>query len=99
MKHQIKHNPEESRFETTVEGHLGIIDYKLESNRIALVHTGVPDEISGRGIASALVKFALEYARKHELRVLPYCPFVASYLKKNPAYLDLVANEFDLKRK
>lgn len=99
MKHQIKNNPEESRFEITVDGYLGLVDYKLKGNRIALIHTGVPDEISGRGIASALAKFALEHARKHDLRVLPYCPFIASYLKEHPEYLDLVAPEFDLKRK
>lgn len=85
----IQNNKNESRFETTVDGHIAIAAYILEPGRITFTHTAVPDELSGRGIAGALVKEALEYARSEKLVVVPQCSFVQTYIKRHPEYEEL----------
>ncbi|HEV2606551.1 MAG TPA: GNAT family N-acetyltransferase, partial [Xanthomonadaceae bacterium] len=50
------------RFETTVDGLLCVIEYRIDGKTLALRHTEVPAALSGHGIAAALVKFALDSA-------------------------------------
>ncbi|HET7435944.1 MAG TPA: GNAT family N-acetyltransferase [Thermoanaerobaculia bacterium] len=91
MTYDIRHNEEESRFETTVDGSVAYAAYDIEEPRtIVFTHTIVPDQLSGRGIANQLVKHALEDARSRKLTVKPQCAFVAAYIKKHPEYGDLV---------
>jgi predicted GNAT family acetyltransferase len=61
--------------------------------RITLVHTEVPESLEGRGLGSALVRAALEYARSAGLRVDPKCPFARTYLARHAEYADLVDPE------
>lgn len=89
----IRINPEKSRVETYVDGRLAKIDYGLSPGKIIYIHTEVPPELSGRGIASQLAYFALEYAREAGLKVVPECRFIKSYLKRHPEYQDLVSKE------
>lgn len=92
MTHDIRHNEEESQFETTVDGHTGYAAYELEApDRIVFTHTIVPDEIGGRGVASAIVKHALDHARAENLKVVPQCGYVAAFIERHPEYQDLVA--------
>ncbi len=44
----------------------------------------------GKGIGALLARTALEYARQHELRVVPLCSFVQTYLQRHPEFADLV---------
>jgi uncharacterized protein len=92
MTLEIRNNEEESQFETTVDGHVALTAYDLEDpNRIVFTHTGVPEALSGRGIAGEIVKFGLDHAREKKLTVVPQCAYVASYIKRHPEYQDLLA--------
>lgn len=86
----ITHNEAARRFETTVEGHLCVLDYALEGSVATYYHTGVPAAVGGRGIASALTRVALDTARVRGWRVVPTCSYVAAYLERHPEYGDLV---------
>ncbi|WP_291910399.1 GNAT family N-acetyltransferase [Chitinophaga sp. CB10] len=90
MEYNIIQNKEKHRFETTVDGHTGFIIYQTYPGGIAYVHTEVPPELEGRGIASALAKYVLEYARANNLKVKPLCPYVHAYMKRHPEYNDLL---------
>ncbi|MEJ2626797.1 MAG: GNAT family N-acetyltransferase [Pseudolabrys sp.] len=46
--------------------------------------------MEGRGIGSRLVKGVLDIARAQGLTVVPHCSFVGAYIKRNPAYADLL---------
>ena len=46
--------------------------------------------LEGKGVASRLVKTALDDARIQHLAVVPFCPFVASFLRRHPDDNDLV---------
>ncbi|PLX82935.1 MAG: N-acetyltransferase [Desulfuromonas sp.] len=91
MDIEIIRNETANRFEAEIDGFLAVIEYKIDGQTMALVHTGVPEELGGRGLGSKLVKFALDFARANELKVDPVCPFVKSYLERHPDYADLVA--------
>jgi predicted GNAT family acetyltransferase len=77
-------NPARRRFEVTVDGHLAELTYERRDGRLVLVHTGVPDEIDGRGVASALVRTAIDTAIAEDLTVVPRCPFARRYLETHP---------------
>ena len=84
------HDPARHRFSTVVDGHEAELIYEPEDGAIAIVHTGVPSEIEGRGIAAELVKAALEFARAAGLKVAPRCAYAAVYVKRHPEYDDLL---------
>ncbi len=82
----ITNDEKQQQFNVTVDGGLTYLQYRFYKNDIALMHTFVPDTLGGRGIASALAKFAFDYAKEKNQRVMVYCPFVAAFLKKHPEY-------------
>lgn len=86
----VKNNPNQQRIETHVEGMLSKIEYQIADGRIYYYHTEVPPEQEGRGIASGMTKFALDYARQQGLGVVPLCPFVEAYIQRHPEYKSLV---------
>jgi predicted GNAT family acetyltransferase len=57
---------------------------------ITFRHTEVPPALSGHGIASRLVRRALEFARAQGLKVVPRCPFVSAYMAKHSEFNDLL---------
>lgn len=82
---------ERERFEVTVDGELaGFLDYRTRRGLLALVHTEVDDRFEGRGLGGRLARLALEQARKRDLAVFPFCPFVSAWIKRHPEYADLV---------
>ncbi len=81
------------RYEARVHGALSLIDYQRTGGRIVLTHVEVPAQLGGQGIASKLARVALDDARTQGLAVIPRCPFVAAYIRRHPAYRDLVPPE------
>ena len=84
--YSVVNNESELKFEVHLDGELAYLEYRFYKKDIALMHTVVPDSLGGKGIASALAHYALEWATKHEKPVMVYCPFVAGYLQKHPEY-------------
>ena len=88
----IRNNVGKQRFEADLgDGSLAIADYRLGEGTIAFTHTEVPAAHRGHGIGTALILFALEWARDRGLKVAPFCPFVAAYMKANKEWQDLLA--------
>lgn len=83
-------NTEHHRFEATVDGMLSEVAYRFFVDTITFLHTEVPEELEGKGIAKALAKAALDHARDNDLKVVPLCPFIAAYIKRHPEYQPLV---------
>lgn len=87
----ISHNPITQRFETTIDGHTGFLSYEIiDDNTLNYNHTIIPEELGGRGLGTALVKHALDYAKEHDKKIVPSCSFVASYVKKHPEHQHLL---------
>jgi predicted GNAT family acetyltransferase len=95
----ITDNAAASRFEITVDGvPAGHADYHDGPGGRAFNHTEIADEFEGQGLASQLIRFALDEARTAGRKVLPFCPFVRGFIERHSDYLDLVAQpeRFDL---
>jgi predicted GNAT family acetyltransferase len=90
----VVNNTDDNRFEVQAEGHLAVIDYYREGNKIVFTHTGVPDALGGQGVASKMAKTALEYARSAKLDVVPQCPFVRAYIRRHAEYKELVSADY-----
>jgi uncharacterized protein len=88
-----KDRPQEvktGRFEIEQDGHVAYLEYTIAGDVLGLVHTEVPKELRGRGLASELAKSALEYARENQMRVDVICPSVAAYVGRHKEYSDLL---------
>lgn len=88
----VVHNTSESRFEVHVDDTLaGFTNYRSRDagSRFAFLHTEVFEEFGGRGLASVLVRGALDELREAGTRAVPYCPYVAQWIKKHPEYEDM----------
>ena len=90
----IINNTKLSRFETEINGEFAYVDYRYYKDDIALMHTFVPDMARGKGISSALAKFALDYVKAQNLKLLVYCPVVAKFIKQHPEYEVLIDKQY-----
>ena len=96
MKNEIKvvNNEKALHFETLLSnGEFAFIEYRWNKGNLVFMHTWVPEGFEGQGIAAALAKFALEYAKEKQLQIVVYCPYVNAYLKKHPEYQVLLAKQ------
>ena len=90
---QVTDNPDKARFEITADGELaGFAQYYLRDGQIAFTHTETDDRFRGHGLGGHLVQAALDTARERHLAVLPYCPFVKSWIGAHPEYADLIGS-------
>ena len=83
---EILHDSAQGRFSTTVDGHTGYVEYVLRDGVMDILHTIVPKEIGGRGIAGHLVRAALEFARAGDLAVRATCEYAAAWMARHPEY-------------
>lgn len=75
----------EDRFVIELDGRIAELVYDREGDRLVLVHTGVPADLERRGLGSALVEAAVEWAADEGLVVVPRCPFARWWLRRHPA--------------
>ena len=88
---QVHDNPDEHRYEAVVDG--GLADfaaYRTRPGLISFVHTEVEDAFEGRGVGSILIRETLEDVRRQGFEVLPFCPFVNSFIAEHREFVDLV---------
>jgi uncharacterized protein len=90
LEHEAAH-----RFEIWVGDDLaGFLKYRaLEGPLHAFDHTEVEPRYEGHGLAGRLVTEALDAARERGWSLLPYCPYVRSYLARHREYVDLVPDD------
>jgi uncharacterized protein len=90
----VRDAPERDRFEIEVDGAVvGFVQYRRRPGALAFMHTEIDPDHEGAGLGGDLVAAALDEARREGLQVLPFCPFVRSYIEHHAEYLDLVPEE------
>lgn len=62
---------------------------KRDNGTMTLDHTETEPEMEGKGLASALVKHSVEYARKNDLKIDPLCAYAAKQFERHEDYRDV----------
>ena len=84
------------RFVVAVEGQKAVLEYMVSGAKIIFTHTEVPRALEGNGIGGILAKAGLNYAKEQQLKVMPLCPFMASYIKRHPEWKALLLPGFSV---
>ncbi|WP_294286498.1 GNAT family N-acetyltransferase [uncultured Chryseobacterium sp.] len=62
----------------------GKMDISVIGNKLTVYHTEVSKEFEGRGFAKILLEKLVGYAREHDLKIVPLCPYVHAQFKRRP---------------
>lgn len=90
-EYELIDNREKKRYEINIDIHVAFIDYILSTGgEIFLTHTEVPKSMEGKGVGSSLVLQVLQDIEERNLRLIPLCPFVATYIKRYPEWRRLI---------
>ncbi|MFB7249086.1 GNAT family N-acetyltransferase [Microbacterium sp. NPDC056234] len=80
----VTRDDEGSRYEIRLGDTLaGFAEFELRSGEILFTHTEVDPAFQGRGLAGTLAADALKDAAASGDTIVPYCPYIAAYLKKH----------------
>lgn len=90
----IIHEPEKQRFILTLQGETAHVAYRIENGAFDIRHTVVPPPLEGRGIASALVREAYDYARENGYKILATCSYAVRWLQRHPEYEGTPSDEY-----
>jgi len=91
MAGSVRDNEDKGRFELDVGSEIAFANYRLTTSAVIITHTETPRALRGRGIASELVKGALDLIRRDGRKVIAGCGFVVDYLERHPEDADLIA--------
>ena len=92
--YEVRDNPELHRFEADLGDSVAVAVYTLMPGKIMFTHTEVPPAHEGQGIGTALIRAGLASARERGLKVIPTCPFFASYMRKHAEEQDLLESYY-----
>jgi uncharacterized protein len=71
---------------------LAEMTYTMPSeSKMIIEHTEVSDVLRGKNVGYQLVNTAVDYARKHNLKIVPLCPFARSVFEKKEELRDVLA--------
>ncbi len=89
----IHHDKKEKKFYADINGQIAELNYSADFAKAILNYyrTFVPPELRGSNIAANLVKFALNYAKENNYKIIPSCPFVERIIARHPEYKSIVA--------
>lgn len=92
MSHvEVQRETADARYVALVDGEqVGFIEFFARAGVVELIRTEVDQSQRGKGIASALVRHALDDIRSQQMQVVPICDYVQTWIEHHPDYADLV---------
>lgn len=88
----VEHDRAGHRFRLPPERGEARLEYRdLDADTLEFYSTYVEPSQRGRGLASEVVRAALDHARAQGKRVRPTCSYVRAFLRRHPEYGDLEA--------
>jgi uncharacterized protein len=60
------------------------------TGKIIIDHTEVSDVLQGKSAGKQMLMQAVAFAREHQLKIMPLCPFANSVFKKMPEIQDVL---------
>jgi hypothetical protein len=62
-------------------------------NKMVIEHTEVEENLRGQNVGYQLVESAVDYARKHEIKITVWCPFAKKVFDKKPEWRDMLDHQ------
>ena len=90
MTDAFRDNRDAERFELEVDGRLAFADYHRHAGRMVIPHVEADMALRGTGAAGRLMEQVALAARAEGLKIVPLCSYAAAWLKRHPAYADVV---------
>lgn len=90
MEPEVIHEKENERFVIYTEGNEVYVEYTMTDTEINLYHTYTHPALRGKGLAAQVARAALEFAKENNLRAIPTCSYVQSFIAKNDEYKELL---------
>ena len=88
---RILHDPTTHRFVVHAREGNGELHYAVrEPGVMDFYHVEVDEQVRNRGMGSAIVGAAFEWAREHGQKVVPSCPYVRYWLQGHPEGRDVL---------
>ncbi len=91
---QIEHqenNAKGSFYFEQAGARLAEMTYSRAGTHLMIIdHTEVSDTLRGKGAGKQLVQAAVEYAREHQIKILPLCPFAKSVFDRTADWHDVL---------
>lgn len=89
----LEHDPAGEQYVARLHGEVvAAVGYQATADIVVFTHTGTEPAAQGQGVASALVRYALDDVRSTPAssgtahrKVIAVCPFVAAYLNRHAA--------------
>ena len=94
MATEVRHHPEESRYEILQDGRVvGIAEYVDRGDVLVFHHTEIDAALRSNGLGADLVRGALDDVRARGLTIVATCWYVAEFVDEHPEFRDLVAHD------
>lgn len=90
MELTLKDNDFLRQFEIAVDNHLATIEYSLQERKIFLTKIHIPEEITENDFQNTFIKIVFENIEERNLSVVPTCPAIAIFIRKNKQYRGLL---------
>lgn len=91
MNPVVRENPAQHRFERVIrDDAVAAAYYRLADGKLVFIHTEVPSEFCGQGIATELARGAFEALRQSGRKAVLQCPFMVHFANTHPEYADIV---------
>lgn len=83
---EIIHDKDRHTFKTVIDGYTAYVKYRIDGDKLDIIHTLVPPPIEGKGIASALVRHTYDYAVEKGLKPYATCSYAVTWLLRHKEY-------------
>lgn len=89
---KVVENSDESQFELRRDGEVvSVASFGERGDTVVIPHVGTEPQYRGQGYASKLMDGVIEILRETDRKIMPLCPFAASYMRDNPQHQDILA--------
>lgn len=86
-------------FEFLINSQSASIEYRFDSERkIVLMKTQISKYLRVEDVGHALIERVMDHAQRMDYKIVPQCPLVMKFLKKNKRYLKLVTNDLPIRQ-
>ncbi|MCD7924470.1 N-acetyltransferase [Bacteroidaceae bacterium] len=92
MEHTVIHDEKVDRFEVFESGQIAYLQYEEKNGILDILHTVVPPQLEGQGIAQSLTEAAIDYAKEKNLKIRPTCAYAKMFFTRHTQYKEMLVD-------